>query len=245
MNSLYQMYQNNELLFSLAWIALYIASLSAADGISEGLGMAKSVTAPLCILLSLLLWGWIRKNGLAEKYGLCPFRGDMGRYLYFIPLAVIASVNLWNGFTFRFSAAETVLYVASMLCAGFLEEVIFRGLLFQALCRENVNQAILISSVTFGLGHIVNLLNGAEVSSTLLQVCYACAIGFLFTVIFYKGKSLVPCIATHSAVNSLSAFAVEGTMRCDLLTAAALTAVSAGYALVILKADRGRGTSGG
>jgi membrane protease YdiL (CAAX protease family) len=35
----------------------------------------------------------------------------------------------------------------------------------------------------------------------------AIAIGFAFTIIFYKGKCLWPCIITHSVVNSLSAFA--------------------------------------
>lgn len=45
--------------------------------------------------------------------------------------------------------------------------------------------------------------------STLMQICYAAASGYLFTIIFYKGKSLLPCIMTHGVINSLSAFAVE------------------------------------
>ena len=48
-----------------------------------------------------------------------------------------------------------------MLCVGFFEEVIFRGLLFQALAKENIETAVSVSSVTFGLGHILNLLNGS------------------------------------------------------------------------------------
>lgn len=52
---------------------------------------------------------------------------------------------------------------------------------------NNVKRAILISSITFGLGHIVNLLNGKNILETLMQICYAVAIGFLFTIIFYKG----------------------------------------------------------
>lgn len=32
------------------------------------------------------------------------------------------------------------------------------------------------SKANFGIGHIVNLLNGAEVLSTILQICYAVAI---------------------------------------------------------------------
>lgn len=85
------------------------------------------------------------------------------------------------------------------------------------------------------LGHIVNLLNGAALLPTLLQLVYACAVGFMFTVLFYKGGSLWPCMITHGVLNALSAFAVEGTEAADMLTAAALTVISVLYALWILK----------
>ena len=46
----------------------------------------------------------------------------------------------------------------------------------------------------------------------MFQICYAISIGFLFVIIFHKSKSLVPCIITHSAVNSLSIFNVENSI---------------------------------
>ena len=90
------------------------------------------------------------------------------------------SINLWKGVTIKLSVLETALYVLSMLCVGFIEEIIFRGFLFKALCKDNLKLAIVISSVTFGMGHIVNLLNGSDLIPTLLQIAYATAIGFLF-----------------------------------------------------------------
>ena len=123
-----------------------------------------------------------------------------------------------------------------MLCVGFIEEIIFRGFLFKALYNDNVKLAIVISSVTFGIGHIVNLLNGKDLIPTLLQVCYAIAIGFLFTIIFYKGKSLLPCIIAHSFVNSSSVFAVENSsMMLHIISSAVLCVVSVSYALWILR----------
>ena len=47
-------------------------------------------------------------------------------------------------------------------------------------------EALLNSMEAHGIGHIVNLLNGKDLIPTLLQVCYAIAIGILFTIIFYK-----------------------------------------------------------
>ena len=76
---------------------------------------------------------------------------------------------------------------------------------------------------------------GAALLPTLLQLVYACAVGFMFTVLFYKGGSLWPCMITHGVLNALSAFAVEGTEAADMLTAAALTVISVLYALWILK----------
>ena len=230
-----KLYEKNELTFSLLWIAAYVVLFSAADNLSASLGLAKSITAPVGLLLSLFLFLWIRKNGLMEKYGLCPFRGNRKAYLYFIPLLLLMTANLWNGAAITVSAAEVALHILSMLCVGFLEEVIFRGLLIKALCKNSMKQAVILSSVTFGLGHIVNLLNGADVLPTLLQICYAVAIGFLFVIIFCKGKSLLPCILAHGVINSLSIFSIEGSQTFQLITAIALCVIPIGYALWIVK----------
>lgn len=231
-----QLYARNELSFSLVWIMLYVILFSAADSFSSSVGIAKIITAPLCILFVILLWNFIRKDRLTEKYGLCGFQGNAKSYLYFIPLFLLASCNLWGGVTLRLSPLESVLYVISMLCVGFIEEIIFRGFLFKALClKGGIKQAVLISSITFGIGHIVNLLNGAELFSTLLQICYAIAVGFLFTVLFYRGKSLIPCILTHGILNSLSAFAVTPSDGFATASAVILTVVSIGYGAWIIK----------
>lgn len=232
-----KIYDKNELNFALIWIGVYVVLLSVGDSVSGKIGIEKIVTAPVCIVLTLIMYLWIGKNGLKEKYGLCSFRMSAKKFLYFIPLVLLASTNLWWGFQLNLTLGETVLFIVSMLCVGFLEEVIFRGFLFKAISKTNVKQAIFISSVTFGIGHIVNLLNGRDILETLIQICYAVAVGFLFTIIFYSGKSLWPCIITHSVINSLSVFANENviTIYKHLIRCIFLCIVSVGYALYILK----------
>jgi membrane protease YdiL (CAAX protease family) len=78
--------------------------------------------------------------------------------------------------------------------------------------KSSVTAAILVSSLTFGMGHVINLFNGAELIPTLMQIGYATATGYLFVVIFHKSKSLVPCIIAHSVNNSLSIFNVENKL---------------------------------
>lgn len=132
--------------------------------------------------------------------------------MYFIPLLLIASVNLWNGININNTPSEIVFYILTMINVGFIEEIIFRGFLFKMMEKNNIKRAIVVSAITFGIGHIVNLLNGADVIPTLMQICYATSAGFLFVIIFHKSKSLIPCIITHSLINSLSIFNIDNTL---------------------------------
>lgn len=232
---MYRLYKKDEVKFSLVWIIAYVALLSVADNLSGLLGFEKIITAPVCIIFVLFIIGFMQKYNLSEQYGLCSFKGSQKNYLYFIPLGFLISVSLWNGVAINISAFEIVLFIISMLCVGFIEEIIFRGFLFKAMSRDNIKLAVFGSSITFGMGHIVNLLNGRDLIPTLLQICYAAAIGFLFTIIFYKGKSLWPCIIAHGLINSLNVFAVPRTQMFSIITAIVLCAISLLYALWILK----------
>ena len=230
-----KLYQKDEIWFAVLWIVLYVVLFQNADNISNSIAFPKLITAPVALILSAVLYGFIRKNGLTAYYGLCPFKGNRKAYLYFLPLVVLCSTNLWRGVTMNLTIASSILHIISMCCVGFLEEVIFRGLLFNGMRKENEKTAIVVSSLTFGIGHIVNLLSGAELLSTLLQVGYATAIGFLFTVMFLKSGSLIPCIVVHAVVNSLSAFAREGTELFNTVTAIVIMVIATLYAIHIWK----------
>ena len=232
-----KLYEKSEIWFAVAWIIAYVVLASTGDNISADLGIDKIVTLPILIALSAVLYFFVRKNGLTEKYGLCKPRLPAARMLFYIPLLVLLTANLWYGTALNISPLETVLYVLSMFCVGFLEEMIFRGFLFQAMAKNGVKSAIIVSSITFGIGHIVNLFNGsgAEWLPNLLQVMYAVAIGFAFVMIYCKTKSLFSCILVHSVFNGLSAFANEAavTTQREVISGLLLTAIGGGYALYL------------
>jgi membrane protease YdiL (CAAX protease family) len=102
------------------------------------------------------------------------------------------------------------------------------------MAKSNIKSAIVVNAVTFSAGHIVNLINGADLIPTLIQICYATSIGYLFVIIFHKSKSLVPCIITHCLVNSLSIFHVENTLSL-YIEPVFLTIVPLAYAIYINK----------
>lgn len=235
-----RLYEKNETGFAILWIVLYVVLSSVADNLSVSIGLAKSLTAALHIVMSVLLFLWIRKNGLCGKYGFCKSRVPAARFLYYLPLALIASAQLWGGIALCYGAAETVFYVLSMCCVGFLEEVIFRGFLFRAMEKSDLRSAVIVSSLTFGIGHIVNLVNGNSQSliGTLSQIVFAIMVGFVLVLVFYHGASLIPCIVFHAVNNSLGAFGAESALSpaAQVIVNLALSIfVLGGYALYLFK----------
>ena len=234
-----KLYEKNELTFALVWIAGYCVLQSLANPLNKAIGIEYAASAGFCLLQAIALFTFIRKNNLQKRYGLCKSPVPAWRFLCYVPLVILATGNLWNGAAVNYSAAETVCRIVCMLCVGFLEEVIFRGLLFTAIAKDNIKSAILISSVTFGIGHIINLVNGSGMNlvNNLCQIVFAIAIGFLLVTIFYRGGSLLPCIFTHSAINTLGTFANDAgqTLELQLLHIAGLIAITVTYTLILIR----------
>ena len=152
-----KLYEKNELIFALLWIVVYCVLQSLANPLNKRIGVEYSASAAFCILQAIILIAFIRKKHLQKRYGLCKSPVPACRFLYYVPLLLLASGNLWNGIALNYSLPETICRIVCMLCVGFLEEVIFRGLLFAAIAKDNVKSAIVISSVTFGIGHLCSL----------------------------------------------------------------------------------------
>lgn len=238
-----KLYDKSKIWFAVMWIIAYCVLMSAGDSLSAMLGTEKSVTLAVGLLLSAVLLLFLGRNGLFAAYGLCRPMVSAREMLYYIPVLVMLTANLWYGVTLNYGMAETVLYILSMFCVGFLEEVIFRGLLFEAMRGDSVKAAVIVSSVTFGIGHIINLVNGsgAELLPNLLQVLYATAAGFMFVMMYLKSKSLLCCIAAHGIFNTTSVFANEAaaTQGMRILTAILLTVIAGAYAVYLARPMKG------
>ncbi len=145
---------------------------------------------------------------MMEKYGLAGWAKNNRAMLWFIPLWIVASANLWAGVSVKYALPGQIFAVISMALVGFAEELIFRGFLFKAMLKgSGVKAAVIVSSVTFGLGHILNIFTGHDLIPTLIQVVFAVAVGFILTMAFYKSGSLLPCVLMHSLVDVFSLFA--------------------------------------
>lgn len=232
-----KLYDKSKLTFSIIWIVVYCVLMSVGDGLSAEAGTEKAVTLPIALALSVLLFAFIKRNNLTKEYGLCKSEVSAKKMLFYIPLALMMIANLWQGISLQVSVTETVLYILTMFGVGFLEEVIFRGLLFKAMAENGIKSAVIVSSITFGMGHIINLFNGsgAELLPNILQVIYAAAAGFMFVMIFYKSGSLIPCIVAHGLFNALSVFSDESALTLEqrVISCVFLVIVSGGYGAYI------------
>jgi len=199
--------KKHETVFCIILIAIYLIINSYC---MQNFGTEDYRTTLINTIFSIALIIIIILLKRTKYYGLTKVT-NLKQYLYFIPLLLIVSVNLWNGININNSPTEIIFYILTMINIGFIEEIIFRGFLFKMMAKDNIKSAIIVSSITFGIGHIINLFNGAELIPTIMQICYAISIGYLFVIIFYKSKSLIPCIITHCLVNSLSIFNIENS----------------------------------
>lgn len=200
-------FEKYETIICILLIAMYVLINSFCI---QNFGIQNFKTTIINTIFSIMLIILIVKLKKVKYYGLTKVN-NIKNYLYFFPLLLIISVNLWNGININNSKDEIIFHILTMINIGFIEEIIFRGFLYKMLAKDNVKIAMLVSSITFGIGHIINLLNGALLLPTIMQICYSISIGYLFAIIFYKSKSIVPCIITHCLVNSLSIFSIENT----------------------------------
>ena len=96
------------------------------------------------------------------------------------------------------------LFALDALMIGVFEEIAFRGVLFPLLLenrrgttRQIFRTTVAVSAV-FGLVHLVNLLEGAGIGPTLLQVGYSFLIGGMCSIVLLKSGNLFLCILLHA-----------------------------------------------
>lgn len=229
-------YKKSEIGFAIAWIVIYVA---VVGNLRNQFGDASIYTLLGLAAIAAGLTLFLARTGLWKKYGIVRVSGSRN-YLYFLPFVLLCTVNLWFGIVPHFDLPHQIIAIAVMGLVGYVEEMIFRGLLFRAIEKENVTRAIIISAVTFGVGHIVNLLFGETSMDTVLQVFYAVAIGFSFMMAFYKSGSLIPCILTHSVFDIASTFSnptlsAQAERILNLGGTVFLIVVAGGYSLYLSK----------
>ena len=189
------------ILYILASIA---SSLLGLLGLFIPVSLVSIISAVVTVLLAALIYRlWFRPETEGMLRG-----GEPGAGLrYILLIAVYAVVSSLLGFAVMrekpFFHAPTLAIVAAAVMAGFLEELLFRGLFLTSMMRKSTGRdrivtALLVSSVVFGLMHGTNILSGANVGSSILQVFGTFFVGIALGALYLRTGSLWPCMIVHT-----------------------------------------------
>ncbi|GKX65698.1 CPBP family intramembrane glutamic endopeptidase [Inconstantimicrobium mannanitabidum] len=106
-----------------------------------------------------------------------------------------------------------IMMIISCLFVGLYEEIVFRGLILSLVLKhwgetkKGVYFSVIFSSSAFGLMHLINLFDGANVISVVAQVFYATIIGIFFSALLLRtNNNLLWCALLHAIYDIASGF---------------------------------------
>jgi hypothetical protein len=183
------------LLVELLVVVVYLGAGTAEHFLKlGGMGVYAIANAALTVLLALLVTrlGWWQRIGFR--------RASAASLLWVLPMLVPVVLNFLPGLK-PGGIAEVAAFLALALMVGFVEEVVFRGLMLRALEPRGVWPAALITTVLFSTTHLMNVMAGEGGLQAVLQVFYSAAIGFAFTALVLRTGAIWPLIIAHALID--------------------------------------------
>lgn len=119
------------------------------------------------------------------------------------------------------------------LAVGFFEEMTFRSFVMMTVMekrratRLQIFVSIIITSVIFGLVHLINMFTSSPVA-VLLQICYSFLIGAMCAVVLLISGNVWICVLVHGLFNFMGAIVPtygEGKLIWDHIPTMIITAV--------------------
>jgi uncharacterized protein len=116
--------------------------------------------------------------------------------LLLLPVAVVAS----SGFKAA-SAGQMIAFAALTVMVGFAEEGLLRGVALRALLPIGLMRAAVLSSLLFGIGHLLNLGHGSSPLTVTVQMIYSTLLGIGFAGVRMYTGTIWPAIAAHALID--------------------------------------------
>ena len=192
----------------------------------------------------ILLWDlaictlvFLRINGNTSRdFGFRkPVPGSSQDLLYYLPLLVVAFSHFVCGFRQDIGIDYFAANLFLTLGIGMAEELYFRSIICGMWLTRGKISAVIISSVMFGLCHLLNIARGAGFVSTLLQVCFAFVYGVILAEIFIMARSLIPCILLHAFHDLCVYMSGELSAKANIALGAVQILILIGYSLYLIR----------
>ncbi len=191
----------NPVAFSVLAILVYSGLAWAAKAVLDPAGWSRPAVA---LTGQIVLAGYV--SFLLQRlgwWGECGFqrRVTWRTALVFAPWLLVPLLQLTDVGAVTTGPARIAVFAAWALLVGFGEEGLLRGVVLRAMRPAGVMRAAVLSSLLFGLAHLVNVLDGRDLFSTLVQVAYATFIGIGFAGPFLATGAIWPAIVVHALID--------------------------------------------
>ena len=199
---------------------------------------------PSALIRGAVIWGLvaltlaysiIRYKGISKLGFRGMEKGAAKRVLYFAPLLLISFSHFAAGINYNGGAALILANLFLTLGIGMAEEMFFRGIICGLWLGRGIVKAMMISSLLFGLSHILNIAGGAELGETVLQICFALVYGMVFALIFAESGSLLPCVLLHALHDFCSFISGEASAQFEIFLGAVQFIVLLVYFLYLFR----------
>ena len=203
------------LLFFFAQGAIVV--IAGIDGVPSLLIRGAVIWGLVAVTLAYSI---IRYKGISKLGFRSAEKGAAKRMLYFSPLLLIALSPFAAGVDWKGGAPFLFANLFLTLGIGMAEEIFFRGIICGLWLKHGTVKAMMISSILFGLSHILNMAGGAELGETLLQICFALVYGMVFALIFAESGSIIPCVLLHALHDFCSFISGEASAQFEIFLGA-------------------------
>jgi len=158
------------------------------------------------------------------------------KVLFYIPLFLIEIIPIiFGNYNDEIIISQYFILLFFTVAVGLNEEVYFRGIILKILNIKGIKKAIIISSVIFGVLHVVNLFDGKHVLYIILQICFAFLVGFVLSEIVIITKSIVIVIIWHFTHDFVALITGDNLGKVDLIILAIQVIILLFYAMIIWK----------
>ena len=201
------------LLYVMIIYGAAVAAFSAVFGMTKKIdeGLPDLLGAILGGILVLLIWcfwfrgefdGFCGSRNNGYSFGKSLATGIKSGWIMFFYWALIMILTFTFG-KFQAPGLSTLTYA---LCAGIGEEIAFRSMTISYLMRRiKTNRGVVImiifTSFIFGFVHLANMLAGAVLSITIMQVLGAGCMGLVFAYAFLKSGNILAAMFLHSVTD--------------------------------------------
>ncbi len=166
------------------------------------------------LVLNFICLGFVFYILKRYKYKISFYNIKETNVIYFLPLvlALLIFTNIFSNIkyldSYELPLCIILIYSLNIFFSAFLEELFFRGFTLSFLLNhnyKNVSIIIIKSALLFGLPHFINFFNKTQdIYSILYQVIFAISLGFLYSAVYLKTKSLIVLIFFHFINNVVS-----------------------------------------